>query len=91
MNSPNWIEKFTGSSLPFWKKYFKNNVHLLPKAAWDFQPMISYVWLIESCRRIESLMALATWSQTLFVCLPDNLSLSTVMLKTPCMEQGERR
>lgn len=46
MNSPNWTEKLIGFSSPFWKGYFKYIMHLLSKAACDFQPMISYVWFI---------------------------------------------
>ena len=55
MNSPNWIEKLIGFSPFFWKEYFKNNMHLLSKAAWDFQPMFSYVWLIMRAAGEQSL------------------------------------
>lgn len=42
MNSSNCIE---GLGFPpfFWKRYSKINMDLFSKAAWDFQPLISYI------------------------------------------------
>lgn len=71
MNSPKELWKLAGFSPSLWKDYFKNSVHLFPKAAWDFQPLASYVWLIllwenRVSKGICSLILLVMWYQRSF-------------------------